>query len=34
MPYVLTFNKDVIEEKIIKVCDYLELKIDSFDGIY
>jgi len=32
MPYVLTFNKDVIEEKIIKVCDYLELKDQSFDG--
>ena len=32
MPYVLTFNKDVIEEKIIKVCDYLELKNRSFDG--
>ena len=32
MPYVLTFNKDVIEEKIIKVCDYLELKDKSFDG--
>jgi len=32
MPYVLTFNKDVIEEKIIKVCDYLELKDRSFDG--
>jgi alcohol dehydrogenase class IV len=31
MPYVLTFNKDVIEEKIIKVCDYLELKDKSFD---
>ena len=32
MPYVLTFNKDVIEEKIIKICDYLELKDRSFDG--
>ena len=31
MPYVLTFNKDVIEEKIIKICDYLELKNRSFD---
>jgi len=27
MPYVLTFNKDVIEKKIIKICDYLELKM-------
>ena len=32
MPYVLTFNKDVIEDKIIKVCDYLELKDKSFNG--
>ena len=32
MPYVLTFNKNIIEEKIIKVCDYLELKNRSFDG--
>mgnify|MGYP001345676959 CR=1 FL=1 len=32
MPYVLTFNRDVIEEKIIKVCDYLKLKNRSFDG--
>jgi alcohol dehydrogenase class IV len=32
MPYVLTFNRDVIEKKIIKVCDYLELKDRSFDG--
>ncbi len=32
MPYVLTFNKDVIEKKIIKVCDYLELNDKSFNG--
>ena len=32
MPYVLTFNKEVIEKKIIKICDYLELKNKSFDG--
>ena len=32
MPYVLTFNKDVIEEKILKICDYLELDDKSFDG--
>ena len=32
MPYVLTFNKDVIEDKIIKICDYLELEKRSFDG--
>ena len=32
MPYVLTFNKDFIEDKIIKICDYLEFKDRSFDG--
>ena len=32
MPYVLTFNKNVIEKKIIKICQYLELKKNSFDG--
>ena len=32
MPYVLTFNKKVIEKKIIKICDYLELKDRSFDS--
>lgn len=32
MPYVLTFNKDVIEKKIIKICDYLELNNPTFDG--
>jgi alcohol dehydrogenase class IV len=32
MPYVLTFNKDVIEKKIIKICDYLELNDRTFDG--
>jgi alcohol dehydrogenase class IV len=32
MPYVLSFNKDVIERKIIKICDYLKLKDRSFDG--
>ena len=32
MPYVLTFNKNSIEKKIISICDYLELdkKFDSF----
>ena len=32
MPYVLTFNKDSIEKKIISICDYLNLdkKFDSF----
>ncbi len=32
MPYVLTYNKDVIKDKIIKICHYLELKDKSFDG--
>ncbi len=32
MPYVLTFNKDSIENKIINICKYLELKNQSFDG--
>jgi len=32
MPYVLTFNKDVIEERIIKICKYIELKNQTFDG--
>ena len=32
MPYVLTFNKDKIEKKIIKICDYLEIKDNSFNG--
>ena len=32
MPYVLTFNKDVIENKITKVCEYLEIDEKSFDG--
>ncbi len=32
MPYVLTFNKDVIEDKIIKVSNYIELEDSTFDG--
>ncbi len=32
MPYVLTFNKEAIENKIIKVCEYLEIDEKSFDG--
>ena len=32
MPYVLTFNKDVIEKKIIKICEYINLDNKSFDG--
>ena len=31
MPYVLTFNKDVIEKKILKICNYLEFKDKSFN---
>ena len=32
MPYVLTFNKSSIENKIVLICDYLDLKknFDSF----
>ncbi len=32
MPYVLTFNKSLIEKKIVSICDYLDLKknFDSF----
>ena len=32
MPYVLTFNRSTIEEKIIKACEYLEIKKKSFNG--
>ena len=32
MPYVLTFNKDVIEKKIIEICKYIDLQNKSFDG--
>ena len=32
MPYVLTFNRDLIEEKIIKICDHLELEDRTFNG--
>ena len=31
MPYVLTFNKELIERRIIKICDYLELN-KSFES--
>ena len=31
MPYVLTFNKDVIEKKILKICNHLEFKDKSFN---
>ena len=31
IPYVLTFNRDAIEEKIISICDYLNLS-KSFDS--
>ena len=32
MPYVLTFNKDLIESRIVSICDYLDLEknFDSF----
>ena len=31
MPYVLTFNKDAIVEKIVSICNYLNIK-KGFDG--
>jgi alcohol dehydrogenase class IV len=31
MPYVLTFNKDAIVEKIVSICNYLNIEKD-FDG--
>tara|TARA_B100000575_G_scaffold289590_1_gene291643 strand:+ start:612 stop:1781 length:1170 start_codon:yes stop_codon:yes gene_type:complete len=30
MPYVLTFNKDAIEQKIIEICNYLNFQDKSF----
>ena len=32
MPYVLTFNRDEIESKVVKIAEYLELKDKSCDG--
>ena len=32
MPYVLTFNRNKIEKKIIKICNYLEFQDQSFEG--
>ena len=32
MPYVFTFNKSAINKKIIKICEYIELKDKTFDG--
>ena len=32
MPYVLTFNKDKIENKIVEVCEYLEIEEKTFNG--
>ena len=34
MPYVLTFNRNVIEQRIIKVCEYLDLKKKIFRWIF
>jgi len=33
MPYVLTFNKASIENKIISICDYLNLN-KNFDNFF
>ena len=32
MPYVLTFNKDIIENKIIRLTEYLDLDEKTFNG--
>ena len=32
MHYVLTYNKEVIENKIIKISEYLEINEKSFNG--
>ena len=32
MPYVLNFNKDVIEQKVLNICNYIKLEEKSFDG--
>ena len=32
MPYVLTFNKKEIENKIVKITEYLDLKERTFDA--
>ena len=32
MPYVLNFNKNFIEKKILKICDYLKFDDRSFNG--
>ena len=32
MTYVLTFNRDVIEGRLVKISEYLELRDKSFDG--
>ena len=32
MPYVLVYNKKVIEKKIINICNYIDLKKKTFDG--
>ena len=33
MPYVLTFNKTLIEDRIISICDYLNLE-KNFQNFY
>ena len=32
MPYVLTFNKNIIEDKIVKISHHIDLKDKSFNG--
>ncbi len=32
MPYVISFNREVIEKKIIKICEFINLKIKSYNS--
>ena len=32
MPYVLTFNREIIKDKIKKICKYIEIEDESFEG--
>ena len=34
MPYVLRFNREAIEDKMIRLAEYLNLDNQSFDGMY
>ncbi|MDF1760231.1 MAG: iron-containing alcohol dehydrogenase [Coxiellaceae bacterium] len=34
MPYVLRFNRPAIEDKMVRLAEYLDLKDKTFDGVY